>query len=109
MKPTHIHTALRYTALIVLGLLCQTTATATGIKLAKSNNCMTCHGVNQRILGPSFKEIAARYKGKDVETKLAQHIRKGSSGQWENGGTMPPNPQVSAENAKALSKWILSQ
>lgn len=109
MKPTYIHTALRYTALIVLGLLYQTTVAANGASLAKSNNCMTCHGVNQRIMGPSFKEIAARYKGKSVEAKLAQHIRKGSSGQWGDGGTMPPNPQVSAANAQTLAKWILSQ
>lgn len=77
------------------------------LDLAKSKNCMACHAVDKKVVGPSYKDVAAKYKGqKDAEAKLAGKIMKGGSGVW---GTMamPANPQVNAEEAKKLVKWVL--
>jgi cytochrome c len=79
--------------------------------LAKSKNCMTCHSVNNKVIGPAFKDVAAKYAGqKDVETKLVQKVLKGSSGAWGGpSSVMPANPQVSEAEARTLVKWVLSQ
>ena len=77
--------------------------------LAKAKNCMACHTVATKVVGPAFKDIAAKYAGqKDVGAKLATKVVKGSSGAW-GPIPMPPNPQVSADEAAALVKWILAQ
>lgn len=77
-------------------------------QLAKDNNCLACHAVDQKLVGPSFKEIAAKYKGdKSAEGKLATKIQKGGSGSW-GAIPMPANPQVDDNEAKALVKWILA-
>ena len=76
--------------------------------LAKSKNCMSCHSVDAKILGPSFKDIAKKYAGdKTAETKLATKIIKGGSGAW-GAIPMPANAQVTEADAKTLVKWILS-
>ncbi|GAB7129025.1 cytochrome C-551 [Silvimonas sp. JCM 19000] len=82
---------------------------ATPLELAQQNNCLACHGVDQKIVGPSYKEVAAKYKGqKKAEAMLIQKIKNGGSGSF---GTMPmpPNPQVADADLKTLVKWILSQ
>lgn len=77
--------------------------------LAKSKNCMACHAVANKVLGPSYKDVAAKYAGqKDAEDKLTQKILKGGSGVW-GAVPMPANPQVSDAEARTLVKWILSQ
>ncbi|CAL60931.1 Cytochrome c-551 precursor (Cytochrome c551) (Cytochrome C8) [Herminiimonas arsenicoxydans] len=76
--------------------------------LAKAKNCMACHSVTNKVLGPSFKDVGAKYAGqKGAEDKLVQKIIKGGSGTW---GTvpMPANAQVSDAEAHTLVKWILS-
>jgi cytochrome c len=75
---------------------------------ARSQGCLACHDTDTRIVGPSFKEIAAKYKGeKDGAAQMVASILKGSKGKW--GGTeMPPN-KVADEDAKKLAEWILSQ
>ena len=76
--------------------------------LAKDNNCLACHAVDNKLVGPGFKEVAAKYKGdKSAEAKLATKIQKGGSGSWGQI-PMPANPQVDDNEAKALAKWILS-
>jgi len=76
--------------------------------LAKSKNCMSCHSVDAKILGPSFKDIAKKYAGdKTAEAKLATKVMKGGSGVW-GAIPMPANAQVSDAEAKTLVKWILS-
>ncbi len=78
-------------------------------ELAKAKSCMTCHSAAARLVGPSYKEIAARYaKQEGVEDKLAQRVRKGSSGAW-GAIPMPANAQVSEAEARALVKWIMTQ
>jgi len=77
--------------------------------LAKAKACMACHAVGSKLVGPSYKDVAAKYaKDAGAEARLAQKIQKGSSGTW-GPIPMPANPQVSDADAKTLAKWILAQ
>ncbi|HCY62000.1 MAG TPA: cytochrome C' [Oxalobacteraceae bacterium] len=77
--------------------------------LAKAKNCLACHTVANKVIGPSFKDVAAKYAGqKDAEDKLVKKVVKGGSGVWGTA-VMPANPQVSEAEAHTLVKWILSQ
>jgi cytochrome c len=77
--------------------------------LAKAKNCMACHAVNSKLVGPAYKDVAAKYAGqKGVEDKLVQKVMKGGSGVW-GPVPMPANPQVSEAEAHTLVKWVLSQ
>jgi cytochrome c len=76
--------------------------------LATAKNCMACHAVDKKIVGPAYKEVAAKYKGdKAAVDKLATKILKGGSGVW-GAIPMPANPQVSDAEAKKLAAWVLS-
>ncbi|MCW5671253.1 MAG: c-type cytochrome [Hydrogenophaga sp.] len=79
--------------------------------LAKSKNCMACHAVDKKLVGPAYKEVAKKYAGdaKAVDV-LAAKIVKGSEVGKGNWGAvpMPPNPQVSEAEAKKLAAWVLS-
>jgi len=78
-------------------------------KLAQSSGCLTCHAVDKKVIGPGFKEIAAKYKSdKGAEAKLAQKIKAGGTGTW---GTipMPANAHVKDDDIKTLTRWILAQ
>lgn len=77
--------------------------------LAKAKACMACHAVGSKLVGPSYKDVAAKYaKDAGAEARLALKIQKGSSGTW-GPIPMPANPQVSDADAKTLAKWILAQ
>jgi len=77
--------------------------------LAKAKNCMACHAVSTKLVGPAFKDVAAKYAGqKDAESKLVAKVMKGGSGTW-GAIPMPANPQVSEAEAHTLVKWVLSQ
>lgn len=76
--------------------------------LAKAKNCMSCHSVDNKILGPAFKDVAKKYAGdKTAEGKLVTKVLKGGSGSW-GAIPMPANAQVSEAEAKTLVKWVLS-
>lgn len=76
--------------------------------LAKAKNCMVCHNVDKKIVGPAFKEVAKKYAAdKTAEAKLVTKVMKGGSGSW-GAIAMPANPQVSEAEAKTLVKWVLS-
>ena len=76
--------------------------------LAQKRNCMACHAVDKKIVGPSFKEVAAKYaKDKKAESMLAERIRKGGKGVWGEMA-MPPNAQLSPAEATTLAKWVLA-
>ncbi len=93
--------------LAVAGLLANGQALANP-DLAKAKNCMACHAIDKKVLGPGFKEVAAKYSGdKGAEAKLAAAITKGSSGKW-GAMAMPPNAVSDAE-AATLAKWVLAQ
>lgn len=76
-------------------------------QLASSKACLSCHGVDKKLLGPAFKDVKAKYASKkDGQAHMVQSILKGSSGQW---GAMPmPANAVSEAEANTLAKWILS-
>ncbi len=77
--------------------------------LAKAKNCMACHAVANKLVGPAYKDVAAKYAGqKDAESKLAAKVIKGGAGVW-GAIPMPANPQVSDAEARTLVKWILAQ
>ena len=79
------------------------------LALATAKNCMACHAVANKLVGPSYKDVAAKYAGQaDAADKLAAKVMKGGSGVW-GVIPMPANPQVSAAEAKTLVAWVLSQ
>jgi cytochrome c len=70
---------------------------------------MTCHAIDKKVVGPAFKDVAAKYAGqKDAEAKLATKILKGGSGTW-GAVPMPANTQVSDTESHVLAKWVLTQ
>ncbi len=76
--------------------------------LAKAKNCMACHSLEKKIVGPAYKDVAKKYAGqKDAEAKLAEKVIKGGKGSWGEV-PMPPNAAVKPEEATKLVKWILS-
>jgi cytochrome c len=75
--------------------------------LVRGNNCMACHAVERKLVGPSFKDIAGRYTAKDT-AQLVASIQKGGAGKW-GAIPMPANPQVNNDEAAALVDWILKQ
>lgn len=96
-------------ALIVVVSTAAATAPALANEaLAKAKNCLACHSVEKKIVGPSYKEIAAKYAGqKDAANKLAAKVIKGGVGTWGQI-PMPANAQVNEAESKQLVQWILS-
>jgi cytochrome c len=77
--------------------------------LAKKHNCLACHAVDKKLVGPSYKDVAAKYRSDPgAEAKLVDKVKKGGQGVWGQV-PMPPNSQVPDADIKALVKWILSQ
>jgi len=95
--------------LITLALTLSVAAPAMAdLALAQSKNCMACHAVDKKLVGPSYKDVAGKYAGqKDATDKLAAKIVKGGSGVW-GPVPMPANTQVSEADAKKLAAWILT-
>ncbi len=76
--------------------------------LATKNNCMACHSVDKKLVGPAFKDIAKKYAGqKDAEAMLITKVIKGGSGVW-GAIPMPANSQLKEADAKTLVTWILA-
>ena len=76
--------------------------------LATAKNCMACHALDKKLVGPSYKDVAAKYASdKTAADKLATKIQKGGAGVW-GPVPMPANPQVSEAEAKKLAAWVLS-
>lgn len=97
-------------ALIVLGVALSAVVASPAFAsadLAKQKNCLACHAADKKVIGPAYKDVAAKYAGqKDANDKLAQKIIKGGSGVW-GAVPMPANPQVNEADAKALATWIM--
>ena len=76
--------------------------------LAKKYNCLACHAVDKKLIGPSYKDVAAKYKGDaGAEAKLIAKVKNGGTGAWGQI-PMPPNASVPDADVKALVKWVLS-
>ena len=78
------------------------------LQLAQAKNCMACHQVDSKVVGPAYKDVAAKYAGQpDAVAKLVPKVMKGGAGVW-GPVPMPANPQVSEAEARQLVQWILS-
>jgi len=76
-------------------------------ELARRNGCLACHAADKRIVGPSFKEVAARYRGQSgVEARLLEKLKRGGSGTW-GAVPMPPNADLVEADARRLLQWAL--
>jgi len=97
---------------VVLGaalLLASSLPALASEELAKKHACFACHSVDKKLVGPTYKEVAARYRGnKGAEALLVDKVRKGGQGVW---GQVPmaPNPSVPEADVRTLVKWILQQ
>ncbi len=77
-------------------------------ELAQKKNCLACHAVDKKVVGPAYKEVAAKYASdKTAAAKLAEKIQKGGVGTWGQV-PMPANTQVTPAEAKTLVDWILT-
>jgi cytochrome c len=76
--------------------------------LLQKAGCLACHSTDKKILGPSFKDVSAKYKGKDMEAALIKKVKDGGSGAW-GPMPMPPNAgKLSDDEFKHVVEWILS-
>lgn len=77
--------------------------------LARKSNCMSCHAVHKKMIGPAFKEVAAKYKGdKDAQAKLEGKVRKGGSGSFGSLPMPAASNDVSDEDIRTIVQWVLS-
>jgi cytochrome c len=75
--------------------------------LAKKHNCTACHAVDKKMIGPAYRDVAKKYKGQaDAPAKLAEKVKKGSTGIW-GAVPMPPNAAVPDDDIKKLVDWVL--
>ena len=100
----------RFAALLILAAAVPASLPAQASEeLAKKHACFACHAVDKKLVGPSYKDVAAKYRSdKGADAKLFDKVKKGGTGVW---GTipMPPNAAVPDADIKTLVKWILSQ
>jgi cytochrome c len=91
-----------------LALAASAAAAQSGDDLLKKNGCTACHANDKKVIGPSYKDVAAKYKGDaGAAAKLADKVKKGGSGVWGQV-PMPPNPQVKDDDIKAMVAHILA-
>ena len=97
---------IKYFSALALALLIAPAAQASE-ELAKKYNCLACHQTDKKVIGPSYQEVAAKYKGQaDAPAKLAAKVKAGGVGVWGQV-PMPPNPTVPDADMTALVTWIL--
>lgn len=99
---------MKYAAIAVLGACLLQSPVWADQALAQGKNCMACHAVDRKLVGPSFKDVAKKYAGQNAADKMAAKIVAGGSGVW-GAIPMPANPQVNAAEAKKLADWVLAQ
>lgn len=99
---------MRHAAAIALALLVSPPVLASP-ELARSKNCVACHHMERKMIGPAYKAVAERYaKDEAAVAKLSEKVIKGGAGSW--GPTpMPPQASLSPADAETLVKWILAQ
>ncbi len=94
---------------LAAALGCAGTMAHADLATAEKNACLNCHAMDKKLVGPAFKDIAAKYKTRgDAEAYLTQKITQGSSGVW-GAVPMPGMPQVPASEVKTMVGWILKQ
>lgn len=76
--------------------------------LAKAKNCLACHDVNRKVVGPAYRDVATKYRGDPgAAERLSAKIRNGGEGAWGQV-PMPPNPTLTPNDVETLVKWVLS-
>jgi cytochrome c len=94
-------------ALLLAAALAATTPAFASMELAQKNACLACHGIDKKIVGPAYLDVAKKYAGqKDAEAALVQSIKAGGSGKW-GPVPMPPQAALSDADAHKLAAWIL--
>jgi cytochrome c len=95
-------------ASVLMGVSFAAAAQSAEEKLAQSKNCLACHQIDKKLVGPAYKDVAAKYAGDaGALDRLAKKVREGGTGVWGQI-PMPPNPKVSEAEAKTLVAWVLS-
>jgi cytochrome c len=95
-------------ALAALGLVAVASPALADEALAKKYACTACHAIDKKLVGPAYKDVAAKYKGDaKAAENLAAKVKKGGSGVW-GPVPMPPNPNVPDADLAKLVKWVLS-
>ena len=94
------------TAALSLGVVANASA-EDATALATKSGCLACHQVETKVVGPAYKEVAAKYKGQDVVEELVAKVKNGGSGVW-GPVPMPPNVNVSEDDIRTIVKWVLS-
>lgn len=105
--------SLKVSLAVITLLAFSSPAWATDVKsLINEQGCFACHSVDQKMVGPSFKMVADRYRGqKGAEEMLAKKIISGGNGHWDKitgGIIMPPHPGMSMDQAKEVADWVLA-
>lgn len=78
--------------------------------LAQKSGCLMCHGIQAAIIGPSYKDVAKKYKDdKSAEARLVEKVKVGGSGVWGKMPMPPNSPQVKDDDIKSIVKWILTR
>lgn len=96
------------TAALAASMLASAPALA-NLELAKKSNCMTCHAVDKKVVGPAYADIAKKYAGdKNAVKELSAKVKAGSKGGVWGQVPMPPNPGVKDADMETLIKWILA-
>jgi cytochrome c len=93
-------------SVFALSMMAMSGVAQASLALAQKNACMACHAVDKKVVGPSYKDVAAKYKGKMKADALAKSIKAGGSGKW-GPVPMPAQTALSDADAKTLAAWIL--
>lgn len=96
-------------ALLAMGSMAQAAPDAAKVQdILSKNACLACHAIDKKLVGPAYKDVAAKHKDDaNAAQLLAKHIREGSSGVW-GPIPMPPNPNISDADIKLVVEWILA-
>lgn len=108
---------MKKTTLMVMMALCQAAyaapalsakESAAALELAKANGCLSCHALDEKIVGPAYSKVAAKYSDdKDAVASIAQSIRNGSQGKWGRI-PMPSHGNMSQDDINLISRWVLT-
>lgn len=100
---------MKYWAMIAVALMLPIQAAKADAELARKKTCLACHAVDKKLVGPAYRDVAAKYaKDADAVNRLATKIQKGGVGVWGQI-PMPANPLVNEAEARQLAAWVLKQ